>query len=114
MEIFYIMSKIRVVVAGYGNVGRGVIAALANNPDIIIADEPTGNVDPNMSNEIMNLLAKVNKLGKTVIIVTHDWDLVERFNMRVIGLKHGRLVEDESIVREDIPYEFSGITDSEK
>lgn len=88
--------------------------ALANNPDIIIADEPTGNVDPNMSNEIMNLLAKVNKLGKTVIIVTHDWDLVERFNMRVIGLKHGRLVEEEDSVKDDTPYEFSGNTDSEK
>jgi cell division transport system ATP-binding protein len=88
--------------------------ALANNPDIIVADEPTGNVDPNMSNEIMNLLTKVNKLGKTVIIVTHDWDLVERFNMRVIGLKHGRLVDDDAIVREAEPYEFTGNTDSEK
>ena len=56
----------------------------------------------------------MNKLGKTVIIVTHDWDLVERFNMRVIGLKHGRLVDDDAIVREAEPYEFTGNTDSEK
>lgn len=68
--------------------------AIANNPEIVIADEPTGNVDPNMSMEIMNLLIKINKLGKTVIVVTHDWSLVERFGMRVIGLQHGRLVDE--------------------
>lgn len=83
--------------------------AIANNPEIIIADEPTGNVDPNMSAEIMNLLVKVNKLGKTVIVVTHDWELVERYNMRVIGLRHGKLVDNDPE-----PYEFTGNIDSEK
>lgn len=75
--------------------------AIANNPEIVIADEPTGNVDPNMSMEIMNLLIKINKLGKTVIVVTHDWSLVERFGMRVIGLQHGRLVDEGESVLSD-------------
>lgn len=75
--------------------------AIANNPEIVIADEPTGNVDPNMSMEIMNLLIKINKLGKTVIVVTHDWSLVERFGMRVIGLQHGRLVGDDESALSD-------------
>ncbi len=83
--------------------------AIANNPDIIVADEPTGNVDPNMSADIMNLLVKINRLGKTVIVVTHDWDLVERYGMRVIGLSHGKIVD-----RTPEPYEFSGDIDSEK
>ena len=51
--------------------------ALVNNPKIIIADEPTGNVDPEMSREIMDLLVRINKLGKTVIVVTHEKDLVD-------------------------------------
>ena len=51
--------------------------ALANNPKIILADEPTGNIDPQMSLEIMNLLVKINKLGKTVIVVTHEQSLVD-------------------------------------
>lgn len=71
--------------------------AIANNPDIVIADEPTGNVDPNMSLEIMNLLMKVNSLGKTVIIVTHDWKIVEQMNARVIGLSHGRIISADKI-----------------
>ena len=69
--------------------------AIANNPDIIIADEPTGNIDPEMSIEIMNLLMKINQiLGKTVIVVTHEMDLVERFGHRVITLEGGKLDSD--------------------
>ena len=69
--------------------------AIANNPDIIIADEPTGNIDPEMSIEIMNLLMKINQiLGKTVIVVTHEMDLVERFGHRVITLDGGKLDSD--------------------
>jgi len=71
--------------------------AIANNPDIVIADEPTGNVDPNMSLEIMNLLLKINSLGKTVIVVTHDWKIVEQMNARVIGLSHGKIISAEKI-----------------
>ena len=72
--------------------------AIANNPDIIIADEPTGNIDPEMSIEIMNLLFKINQiLGKTVIVVTHEMNLVEQFGHRVITLDGGKLDSDISI-----------------
>ena len=68
--------------------------ALANNPKIIIADEPTGNIDPKMSLEIMSLLMKINKLGKTVIVVTHEKNLVDYYKQRVVMLKDGLIVED--------------------
>ena len=68
--------------------------ALANNPKIILADEPTGNIDPQMSLEIMNLLVKINKLGKTVIVVTHEQSLVDYYKQRVVTLKDGVIVED--------------------
>ena len=68
--------------------------ALANNPKIIIADEPTGNIDPKMSIEIMNLLMKINKLGKTVIVVTHEKALVDYYKQRVVMLRDGKIVED--------------------
>lgn len=68
--------------------------ALANNPQIIIADEPTGNIDPKMSLEIMNLLVKIHKRGKTVIVVTHEKDLVDYFQQRVIRIKDGKVVSD--------------------
>ncbi len=68
--------------------------ALANNPKIIIADEPTGNIDPQMSLEIMNLLVKINKLGKTVIVVTHEKNLVDYYKQRVIMLQEGKVADD--------------------
>lgn len=68
--------------------------ALANNPQIIIADEPTGNVDPEMSRDILDLLIRINKLGKTVIVVTHDWDLVNYYKKRVITLENGKVASD--------------------
>ena len=68
--------------------------ALANNPQIIIADEPTGNIDPRMSLEIMNLLMKIHKLGKTVIVVTHEKDLVDYFKQRVIRISDGKVISD--------------------
>ena len=68
--------------------------ALANNPSVIIADEPTGNIDPQMSLEIMNLLVKINKLGKTVIVVTHEQSLVDYYKQRVIMIRDGVVVED--------------------
>ena len=70
--------------------------ALVNNPKIITADEPTGNVDPEMSREIMDLLVRINKLGKTVIVVTHEKDLVDEYRHRVITIKDGEIVSDRS------------------
>ena len=72
--------------------------AIANNPDIIIADEPTGNIDPEMSMDIMNMLMKINHLlKKTVIVVTHDLDLVEYFGHRVIKLGEGKIDSDVNL-----------------
>ena len=69
--------------------------ALANNPQIIIADEPTGNIDPKMSLEIMNLLIKIHKRGKTVIVVTHEKDLVDYFQQRVVKIAGGKVISDQ-------------------
>lgn len=72
----------------------GLARALVNSPDLIIADEPTGNVDPNMSYEIVSLLTEINKRGTTVLMVTHDHNLVRDFNHRVIMLDGGKIVAD--------------------
>ncbi len=68
--------------------------ALANNPAMIIADEPTGNVDPEMSHEIVQLLSEINALGTTVLMVTHEHELVNKFHHRVITIKDGTVVSD--------------------
>ncbi len=76
--------------------------ALANEADIIIADEPTGNVDPQMSYEIVDLLMKLNANGTTVIMVTHEHDLVRKFDRRVIILDKGEVVSDGGPLISDI------------
>ena len=74
----------------------GLARALVNSPDLMIADEPTGNVDPNMSYEIVSLLTEINKRGTTVLMVTHDHNLVRDFNHRVIMLDGGKIVADNA------------------
>lgn len=74
----------------------GLARALVNNPALIIADEPTGNVDPNMSYEIVEMLTEINKMGTTVLMVTHEHQLVRDFKRRVIMLEHGRVVADNA------------------
>ncbi len=69
--------------------------SLVNNPPILLADEPTGNLDPQNSGEIMELLADINRRGTTIIMATHDRDIVNRMKKRVIELKGGRIVRDE-------------------
>ena len=71
-----------------------IARALVNNPSTIIADEPTGNLDPARSLEIMMLLERINALGTTVVVVTHEKDLVDRFSKRVIALEQGKIVND--------------------
>ena len=71
-----------------------IARALVNNPSTIIADEPTGNLDPARSFEIMSLLEEINNLGTTMLVVTHAKDLVERFGKRTIVIKDGQLVSD--------------------
>ena len=68
--------------------------ALVNNPSMIIADEPTGNLDPQMSFEIMSLLEEINNLGTTMLVVTHAQNLVDSFNKRVITINDGVIVND--------------------
>ena len=71
-----------------------IARALVNNPSTIIADEPTGNLDPVMSFEIMTLLQEINNLGTTMLVVTHAKDLVEQFNNRTIVINDGVIVSD--------------------
>ena len=72
-----------------------IARAIVNNPSLIIADEPTGNLDPKISKEIMDMLLDINMGGTTVIVVTHDKDLVDLMKKRVILLDHGEIVADE-------------------
>ena len=83
-----------------------IARALVNNPSTIIADEPTGNLDPERSFEIMSLLQEINNLGTTVLVVTHDQNLVEFFNKRVIAIDEGVVVSDglEEETEEDEDY----------
>ena len=72
-----------------------IARALVNNPSTIIADEPTGNLDPDRSLEIMTLLERINALGTTMLVVTHEKGLVNHFNKRVIHIEDGVVVSDE-------------------
>jgi len=71
-----------------------IARALVNNPNTIIADEPTGNLDPERSLELMSLLVKINRLGTTVVVVTHAKDLVDRFGKRVVTIESGLVIND--------------------
>ena len=79
-----------------------IARALVNNPSTIIADEPTGNLDPERSFEIMALLQEINNLGTTVLVVSHDQNLVELFGKRVITIEDGTVVDDGLEEEEDI------------
>ncbi|MBE6927728.1 MAG: cell division ATP-binding protein FtsE [Ruminococcaceae bacterium] len=71
-----------------------IARALVNNPSMIIADEPTGNLDPARSFEIMLLLEQINALGTTVMVVTHEKGLVDRFTKRVVAISQGKVISD--------------------
>ncbi len=68
--------------------------AMVNNPSLIIADEPTGNIDNALRDDIMDLLLRVNKLGKTVLVVTHDEELLRRYRKRTVEIRSGEIVSD--------------------
>ncbi len=70
--------------------------ALATKPPILIADEPTGNLDPKTAEEIFKTLLEINARGTTILVVTHAKDIVDKLNKRVIALEHGRVIKDEA------------------
>ena len=71
-----------------------IARAIVNNPRTIIADEPTGNLDPTRSLEIMLLLEKINEMGNTILVVTHEKELVNAFSKRVISIENGKIISD--------------------
>ena len=73
----------------------GIARALANTPHIIIADEPTGNLDNDTAWEIMSILDHINKQGTTVVMVTHSQHIVDEMQKRVIAIEHGSVVSDQ-------------------
>lgn len=80
----------------------GIARALVNNPQLIIADEPTGNIDPSMSEEIVSLFEEINKTGTTIIMVTHDLSIIKKFPFRVIEVSKGTVLSDTKIRGENV------------
>ncbi len=75
----------------------GIARAVVNRPNVLIADEPTGNLDPDLSLEIMNLFEQFQQVGVTVLIASHDLELVSRLNKRILVLREGRLIDDRQV-----------------
>ena len=73
-----------------------IARAIINNPRTLLADEPTGNLDPVKSLEIMLLLEKINEMGNTILVVTHEKELVNAFSKRVISIEDGKIISDGS------------------
>lgn len=84
----------------------GISRALVGNPDVLIADEPTGNVDPEMSNEILEILDEISKAGTTVIMVTHQRDFIKKMPRRVIMLNEGKIQFDEDLTLAEYASEY--------
>lgn len=81
----------------------GLARALVNNPKLIIADEPTGNIDPALSFEIVDLLSEINRRGTTILMVTHEHTLVKHFHKRVVEIHDGQIVADTA--SPEVPHE---------
>jgi cell division transport system ATP-binding protein len=87
-----------------------IARAFVNHPPLLLADEPTGNLDPETSIDIMRLLYRINKTGTTVLVATHDHQMVNKMRRRVLELSHGRIVRDEATglyAREESTREFA-------
>ena len=72
-----------------------IARAMINHPDVLIADEPTGNLDPFNTSEIIKLLLKINELGTVVILATHNKEIIDELKKRVISLEKGKIIKDE-------------------
>ncbi|MHB0776847.1 cell division ATP-binding protein FtsE [Halomonas sp. WWR20] len=75
----------------------GIARAVVNKPALLLADEPTGNLDPQLSAEIMRLFEDFNRIGTTVVVASHDLALIERLQHRMLALRDGRLVSDQEV-----------------
>jgi cell division transport system ATP-binding protein len=87
-----------------------IARAFVNHPPLLLADEPTGNLDPETSVDIMRLLYRINRTGTTVLVATHDQAMVDKMRRRVIELSHGRIVRDEATglyARDETTREFA-------
>lgn len=88
-------EKLNPIVLSGGEQQRvGIARAVVNKPPLLLADEPTGNLDPALSAEIMTLLQQFNDVGVTVLIASHDVELIKRMNRRLLTLEHGQLIHD--------------------
>jgi cell division transport system ATP-binding protein len=97
LELVHLEDKAKVypdLLSGGEQQRVAVARALAHAPKLVIADEPTGNIDPELSLEMMELLERVSQTGITVLVVTHEHELVHRFHQRVVTLKNGRIISD--------------------
>ena len=83
-----------IVLSGGEQQRVGIARAVVNKPTMLLADEPTGNLDPELSEEIMTLFRQFNEVGVTIMIASHDVELLKRMNKRIIGLVEGKLVHD--------------------
>ncbi|MEO5574556.1 MAG: ATP-binding cassette domain-containing protein, partial [Gammaproteobacteria bacterium] len=93
-------EKLHPVVLSGGEQQRvGIARAVVNKPPLLLADEPTGNLDPDLSREIMGLFEQFNQFGVSVLIATHDLDLIGRMSRRIITLRQGRLLADNDASR---------------
>lgn len=84
-----------------------IARAVVHSPKIILADEPTGNLDPRTSLEIFRLFYRINRSGTTILMATHDQDIIEKFRFRVLEIKNGQLIKDQEKMQENtLQYDF--------
>jgi cell division transport system ATP-binding protein len=81
----------------------GIARAVVNKPPVLLADEPTGNLDPDLSADIMQLFGEFNQVGVTVLIASHDWSLIRSMGARVLTLEQGQLIHDGVLMQDEVP-----------
>jgi cell division transport system ATP-binding protein len=86
----------------------GIARAIVNKPPVVLADEPTGNLDPDLSRELMRLFLQLNELGTTVLIASHDLALIRQIGKRVLVLKNGQLVDSVPARQAPVPGNTAG------